>query len=530
MLWHSDVRQFLNTTATEGHFMKVLLVYPNVRHESLVPPSISLLSRILKNEGITVDIFDSTDYEIDLGMVDPDRMRVQNLQVIPLASVQRESKGDVHASFRKKVSEYSPDLIAITSTESTFLLGTSILSALGSKRPLTVLGGVFATFAPELALRYPEIDMVLRGEGERSLLLLCKAIARGEDYSKVPGLYIKSKDGSIRKNPLPLIGDINQNPIDLDISLFDDHRLVRPLGFQRWRMLSVETHRGCPYPCGFCNSPSQNRLADEHGIGKFFRKKSIENVRAEILYYRENYKIDFVFFWADTFFAYSPKEFDAFIEMYKEIKLPFWCQTRAETVTKDRIQRLQDVGLYWISFGLEHGNEKFRADVIDRKCSNEAMIKAFRIVNECGVPLTVNNIIGFPYETRDLVLDTIELNRQFHANSRSASIFMPYQGTALHALSVKEGFIQNDTICPSNNERAVMNMSSMSKDEIMGMSQTFAFYVAFPKDRWGEIREAEAQTPHGQMHRDALRKEYIATYHPDAYPLLDKPEAVSAGT
>ena len=54
--------------------MKVLLVYPNVRHESLVPPSLALLSRLLKNAGITVDIFDSTDYEIDLAMVDPDRL------------------------------------------------------------------------------------------------------------------------------------------------------------------------------------------------------------------------------------------------------------------------------------------------------------------------------------------------------------------------------------------------------------------------------------------------------------------------
>ncbi len=505
--------------------MKVLLLYPNIRHESLVPPSVALLSRILKNEGVTVDIFDSTDYDIDLGMVDADKIKSENLLVIPFKSIARSSKGDVFAGFRNKVQEFDPDLIAVTATESTFLLGTALLRAVREhQRVPTVLGGVFATFAPALALRYPEIDMCIIGEGERALPTLCRVMATGGDYATVPGLWRKDKDGGIKKNPFALPVDINQNPTDLDVTLFDDHRLYRPMSGETFRMLSVETHRGCPYTCGYCNSPGQNEL---FGTKSFFRKKSPEKIREEILHYVKEYKIEYVFFWADTFFAYSPKEFDAFIEMYKDIKLPFWCQTRPETVMvkPSRISELRDIGLHKISFGLEHGNEKFRKEVVGRAMSNQLLIDAFAVVADSGVKFSVNNIIGFPGETRDLVFDTIEINRHTKAESRSCSIFMPYQGTALHRLSVKQGYIPEDSICPSNNDEAIMNMSTLSKEEIMGLRSTFPLYVGFPKDRWSEIRLAEAQTEAGDRKLKELRAEFLANYAPGVPELYAKEHA-----
>ena len=509
--------------------MKVLLLYPNIRHESLVPPSIALLSRILKNEGHTVSIFDSTDYEIDLNLVDADKVKKKNLLVIPTESIDRESKGNVFAGFRKKVQEFSPDLIAVTSTESTFLLATTLLKAVRDKgHPIpTVLGGVFATFAPAIALRYPEIDMCVVGEGEQTLAALCRAIQHGEDYTSLPGLWTKHR-GEVKKNGFAPLADINKNPSDLDVSLFDDHRLYRPMGGKVYRMLSVETHRGCPYTCGFCNSPGQNEM---FGMKSFFRKRSPEKVREEILHYKEKYKIEYVFFWADTFFAYSPAEFDAFIEMYQDIKLPFWCQTRPETVMikKDRIRQLKDIGLHRISFGLEHGNEKFRKEVVGRAMTNQLLKDAFAVVADSGLPFSVNNIIGFPGETRDLVFDTIEINRFTKAQSMSCSIFMPYQGTALHRLAVKEGYIEDDTICPSNNDEAIMNMSSLSKPEITGLRSTFPLYVRFPKDRWPEIRLAEAPTEEGRVKLEELRREFQSTYMPGAPELYESPGVHAAG-
>lgn len=221
-----------------------------------------------------------------------------------------------------------------------------------------------------------------------------------------------------------------------------------------------------------------------------------------------------MFFWADTFFAYSPREFDAFIEMYRDIRLPFWCQTRPETIIaqRNRLEELKNIGLHFISFGLEHGNESFRAEVVNRRMSNKILFDAFRATREIGVPFNVNNIIGFPGETRDLVFDTIELNRQIGAASMSCSIFMPYHGTDLHRLALERGYITTDTICPSNNDEAIMNMSSMSRAEIMGLAKTFVLYVRFPKNRWSEIALAEKNTVEGRAKLEALRAEYREQY------------------
>jgi len=167
-----------------------------------------------------------------------------------------------------------------------------------------------------------------------------------------------------------------------------------------------------------------------------------------------------------------------------------------------------------MSFGLEHGNEKFRAEVLGRKMTNDVLREAFKVASESGVPFCVNNIIGFPGETRELVFDTIELNREIAATNMMSSIFMPFHGTPLHRLSVERGYIDEDTICPSNNEGAILNMSSMSKDEIMGLSHTFVLYARFPKSRWPEIRLAEAPTEKGREILRKLREEYKETYMP----------------
>ena len=72
----------------------------------------------------------------------------------------------------------------------------------------------------------------------------------------------------------------------------------------------------------------------------------------------KNNNVEYNYFWADTFLGMSRKEFEEFCEMYKDIKLPFWMQTRPETIDDYNIKKLSEVGLHRISFGIEHGNEE----------------------------------------------------------------------------------------------------------------------------------------------------------------------------
>ena len=157
--------------------------------------------------------------------------------------------------------------------------------------------------------------------------------------------------------------------------MFEEARLYRPMAGRVYKMFPVETIRGCPYTCRFCNSPDQMALYKNNAGGGYFRKKNLDLVYKELKFMKENKGVEYNYFWADTFLAMNRKEFDEFCEMYSDIKLPFWMQTRPETVTDYNMKKLKEVGLHRISFGIEHGNEKFRREILDRRWSNKDIIE-----------------------------------------------------------------------------------------------------------------------------------------------------------
>jgi anaerobic magnesium-protoporphyrin IX monomethyl ester cyclase len=499
---------------------------------SLVPPVFGLFARLLKDRGFVVDLFDSTGYDFE-GRADASVEDEKNLFNKPVEAASpkgiRKKLTNMFDDFVQKVETFSPDLIAMSVTESTFLRGVAILRHLRSvekQRVLTIVGGVFATFAPERLMREPEIDILCLGEGDVALPELCEKLQRGEDFSRLANLWVKRSDGTIVKNAPGKAVNINELP-PIDFSIFEDDRFYRPMRGSVYRMLPVETHRGCPYTCTFCNSPAQNVLYDNTTQSQFFRKKSPAKIREELLNFRDVWKGGYVFFWADTFLAWSLRELEEFCEMYEEFKIPFWCQTRPETVTPEahghqKLEMLRKVGLHHMSFGMEHGNEKFRADVIDRAYTNESAIRAMQVPVEVGVPYTVNNIIGFPDETRDLAMDTVEINRQFKSFNLSCSTFAPYCGTVLRNRAVSKGYLEAETIAPSNSVWSVLTMPQFPRDEIYGLQRTFVMYVKFPKSRWPEIRQAESLTPEGDAIWGRLRDEFLATYFQDPEPRIEK--------
>ena len=144
---------------------------------------------------------------------------------------------------------------------------------------------MFATFAPDLALSYNEIDIVCKGEGEIALRTLCRRMKSGKKYDDIPNLWIKNKDGSIKVNPTMMV-DMDANPL-IDMSIFEEARFYRPMGGKVYRMFPVETFRGCPYKCAFCNSPSQWTMYREETNSLHFRKKDVEKIREEIIFFQE---------------------------------------------------------------------------------------------------------------------------------------------------------------------------------------------------------------------------------------------------
>jgi radical SAM superfamily enzyme YgiQ (UPF0313 family) len=246
----------------------------------------------------------------------------------------------------------------------------------------------------------------------------------------------------------------------------------------------------------------------------FLRKTSTEVIYDQIRHLVDRYHPDSLYFWADTFLAQSENEFDAFCDMYSEFKLPFWIQTRPETVTKRKFERLKEVGLLRVSFGVEHGNANFREKVLMRRVENDLVVENLNLLSDLGIPFSVNNIVGFPHETRELAFDTIELNRQIRSDGINAYSFTPFHGTPLRTVAELAGFVRPGEITRSIMKPTMLRMPHWPKQSIEGFRRCFVLYVKLPKDRWHEVEQAEMLTPAGDQIWDELREEVLQNYMP----------------
>jgi radical SAM superfamily enzyme YgiQ (UPF0313 family) len=210
----------------------------------------------------------------------------------------------------------------------------------------------------------------------------------------------------------------------------------------------------------------------------------------------DDYNCEFLYINDDAFMARPKSENLEMAEMLKEFKLPFWFQTRFEDITKETLQAFKEAGCYRMSFGLEHGNESFRKKRLLRNFSNEKVLEKSKIIAEVGIPYTINVIIGMPYETRDLIFETIDLIREIGSwDALSVNTFVPYHKTLLRNDALKEGWLDPDKLTTSVISESILEMPEpyLNSKEILGLVKTLPLYSRFPKSRYKEIQEAELE-------------------------------------
>ncbi len=479
---------------------------------TLVPINLSVLAPSLKEKGFQVDLFDTTYYKWE--DINFEQKKVELLQIKPFSY---EEKGvhyketDMYEDLVKKVNEFRPDLIGITMVEDTYGLGMSLLNAIKDYDAPVIAGGVFTTFSPEEVISNENVDMVCMGEGEEALVELCEKIYKNEDYLNTKNLWVK-KNGAIIKNPMRQLTDLDKTPF-IDYDIFERKRLYRPMQGKIYTMIHVEIDRGCPYNCTYCEAPHLRNLFRDEGAGTYYRSKSIDRIIEEMCHLKEKYKPDYVNFNSETFLAKSISRLKEFAGEYKKhIGLPFWCQTRPETVTEEKIKILKDMNCQNTQFGIEHGNEDFRTKVLGRRYTNEQMLDAFKIVEKYKIAYTVNNIIGFPDETRELVFDTINVNRQINPTTMNVYFFTPYKGTQLHQYCIDKGYLDKNDRVHQLLDGVPLRMDSISYQELKGLQRTFPLYAKMPEDMFGKIRIAERFDDEGNKAYEKLKKIFYERY------------------
>jgi len=514
-------------TGVDFSNFKVLLVYANSPMDNLFSVGLSSIAGTLRKHKIDYEIFDTTYYPNDgrlgenklhlmeIGSKNHHELLMERAQV---AEFDYKEVGieyietNVFDDFRKKVESYKPNVIMLSTVEPTHQFGVRLLEKVRDLGIPHFVGGCFAIFSPEITIKDKNVDYVCTGEGEYANLEFCKALATGKDTKHLAGIWAKDGDTIIKNPKAPLVDmdDLNM----LDFSKYDPRRIFRPMSGRLYRMVPIEFSRGCPYKCTFCSAPVfEEQFKD---VGTWSRAKPIHKIEEEMRYYMKEFNVEYFYFVSETFLAMPKKRFYDFCEMYKKIKIPFWFNTRPETITDEKIKMLEEINCHRMSIGIESGNYEYAKKMLLRNAKTEQIINAVNAVAASKIQVSVNNVIGMPDESREMMFDTIDLNRKVRADSHSVCIFQPYHGTSLHHYCVKKGYFGKDEFAEDSTYASALKQSHITHSEIQGLAKTFVLYVKFPKNMWDFIKIAEKDDERGRkMHKELLYL-YKRDYAPKA--------------
>jgi len=484
---------------------KILLINCNTMLDTLVTAGIGILSASLKNEGFEVKLFDTTFYRTAERTGDEARasaLQVKKTDFKDLGIVPDE--GDVVEEFTKQVESWKPDIIGLSCIEVTWPLGLQLLRAVRHTGIPTIVGGAYATFGADIVIRQAAVDMVCVGEGELAFTELCRKMRSGEDISGIQNIWVK-QDGKLYKNPIRAGIPMKDLPHQ-DWEVYDKRRFWKPMGGKISVTGTFEMNRGCPYSCTFCINSGFHDLYGN--VGGYYREQEIPRLVDEMLEKKERYQLSFVYLVAESFLTTTRKRIEEFGRLYPAVGLPFWVEARPESINKDKVAMLREVGCEGISIGVESGNEQLRKKMLGRDLSNNRIIKAFELLADSDIRVSANNIIGFPTETREMIFDTIELDRQIDVQGVMVSFFSPYRGCNLREVCEMEGYLQEEDVAGDYRLGPSMDMPQISRAELIGLHRTFPLYVKFPRSEWDTIRRCEQLTAEGNALFQDLAERY----------------------
>lgn len=343
---------------------------------------------------------------------------------------------------------FNPDIIAITSMTHTFYLANDIANLLRKALPKAtiVLGGQHLSAAPYSFTS--DFDYGITGEGELAFLNLINAISNTPDtIEKQPSLLFH-RDGELFENPrLPLIEPMDSIPFPdrtIDEHLED---IIKSSNFGRFnrtgvRWMQLNTARGCPYKCKFCQPAA---------TWKKFRMHSAEYIAEEIQYIRDKYAIDAIQV-EDDLFTGNKKRLLSLIDILakKDLlgKMIFNVAARAEQIDEEWVEILKELGVVKIEFGIEAGSDRIARYWKGGKATKEINLNAVNILNKAGISVFGSFIAGAPDETWAELKEThnmmLKINKMHPHNQCSIGLATPLPGTELWDYGVNANMIHPD--------------------------------------------------------------------------------------
>jgi anaerobic magnesium-protoporphyrin IX monomethyl ester cyclase len=338
-----------------------------------------------------------------------------------------------HEEFRNEISKRQPDIVGITSAILTYKSALQIVKIAKEVCPkcLTVLGGPFVTFCDEKALQEcASLDIVVRKEGENTMLELVERVAAGKDYYDVLGTTCR-KDGKIVKNPDRAYIE-NLDDLPFPARHLWPIECLQKYGTARFHLV---TSRGCVNWCNFCTEVRMD--------GRKYRARSPKNVVDELEFLHKTYGAEYFAFLDDAFTVDKHRAAEICEEIKnRKLKIKWSCETRVDMVTKELLLKMKEAGCVAVWFGIESGSQPV-LNAMGKGISLAQTIRAFKWAKEAGLKPNPNVILGFPGETKKTAWETIKFVKRLTPDYMGCyTVATPYPGTPMYDLIKKKGWLK----------------------------------------------------------------------------------------
>lgn len=387
-----------------------------------------------------------------------------------------QTEGATMAELNRDLEEFKPDLIMMSITNTTIFDDLKLINEIKDRyHPVVVLKGALF-YAPEQAmldlLDLSHVDYMIGGEVDYAIGGVCDYALRGEGkIEDVLSILYKDETGAFVQTAFHTWGE------NLDDQPFPARELMNNALYKRpdtdEPMATIQTARGCPSNCVFCLTPEIS--------GKCVRFRSPENVLKEMTECYERHGIRNFFFKADTFTinaAWVQKMCRLIIDSPLHGHIQFTANSRVRPLSRETLALMKEAGCFLVAFGFESGSDEI-LKLIKKGTTVAENLQAARWCHELKLPFWGFFVIGFPWETKEHILETKKLIMQADPDFIEVTIALPFYGTPLYETCKENDLLAESVLGSDFFHSSMKGTMHLTVDELMKLRRNIllSFYL-----------------------------------------------------
>ncbi len=343
-------------------------------------------------------------------------------------------------AFLDQAASFAPDLVVLEVSTISIDNDLAVAAALRQRLPESRLAfaGLHAfMYEPAWLAAHPDVDLVLIGEYEITLLELARRLAEGASPAGCAGLLWRDDDRIVDEGRRPLLENLDWFPWParhfLPMNNYHDEpgSIPRP-SVQMW------SSRGCPYGCVFCAWPQI--MYDS----RRYRMRSVRDTVDEMEWLVSEGGFRSVYFDDDTFNVHKKRT----LEFAREVKsrnlgVPWAVMARIDNMDREILEALQDAGLFALKYGIESADPTL-LEQMHKGLDLDKARQVLALTHELGIKMHLTFMFGLAGETRDTARRTIELALEANPESLQFTISTPFPGSRYYNELKQAGRILSD--------------------------------------------------------------------------------------